>query len=338
MIRLALACMVWAVAVAATAQDRVSTGVLAISNNPANRVAPVLAADESFTSFTLDPGVRVTLQQADRDKTLHRHLVCYFLPNGNTTEQTAGCTSSTELDFRYSIQHIAAQTRRVRELQSTVSVTTAYFEADTLSWPAWRQAVPGSSQKIVAMVDEVRRRAGAPDATVDFVAHSGGGSFINNFMNGSESLPEWLQHIVYIDANYSYEDADGHGEKLLQWLRQDDLHRLVVLAYDDRRIKINGKPIVSDTGGTWRATDRMARYFEKSLEFEPGAFNELQTSSALSGRLLLLRHPNPEDKILHTVLVEKNGFVYGVLNGRLTLPAADMPYSHESAYRKHILP
>ena len=69
------------------AQDRVTSGVKAISSNPAKRLPPVPSSGESFTSFTLEPGVRVTLQQeTGRDKTLGTHLICYLLPNGSTTE------------------------------------------------------------------------------------------------------------------------------------------------------------------------------------------------------------------------------------------------------------
>lgn len=46
----------------------------------------------------------------------------------------------------------------------------------------------------------------------------------------------------------------------MAWLRRNAQNRLVVLAYDDREIMLDGKKVVSDSGGTWRATQRMIDY------------------------------------------------------------------------------
>lgn len=319
-------------------QDRVSTGVQAISQNPANRLAPVPVGNETFTSFTLEPGVRVTVQRPIEKLVKRPHVVLYLLPNGNTTEQGLGRAAEPGLDWHYGIQHIAAQTRRVRELWTSRSVITAVVEADTLSWPAWRKAVDGADTWIRELTEDIRKRAGGPEATIDLIAHSGGGSYIWGVLNAHDSIPDHVQHIVLIDANYSYSDEDGHGEKLVAWLQKSPEHRLIVLAYDDRRVTINGKPIVSETGGTWRATDRMARRLEQDLEFAGGTSDGLQTSVSLNGQVFIGRHPNPENKILHTVLVEKNGFVSGVLWGRLELAALDRPFANNPVYMANLNP
>ncbi len=65
-----------------------------------------------------------------------------------------------------------------------------------------------------------------------------------------------------LDANYSYSDAERHGEKLLKWLSGGTARRLVVLAYDDREIMLNGRKVLR-SGGTFRATERMHAFFEK---------------------------------------------------------------------------
>lgn len=318
------------------ASDRVSTGVRAISQNPGNRLSPEPLGAESFTSFTLEPGVRVTVQAPLTKIYRPKHVVLYLLPNGNTTEQSLGRAAEEGLDWHYGIQHIAAQTRRVRELWTSRTVITAVVEADTLSWPAWRKAVDGADSRIRAIVEETRKRAGGDSATIDLVAHSGGGSFIWGYLNAHKAIPEYVERIVFLDANYSYSDEDRHGDKFAAWLKQSPEHRLVVLAYDDRGVTINGKPIVSETGGTWRATDRMARRLEQDFAFSAGKLNELQTSQTANGQVLLARHPNPETKILHTVLVEKNGFVYGVLNDRVRLAQRDLPFSDDETYRSLI--
>ena len=74
------------------------------------------------------------------------------------------------------------------------------------------------------------------------------------------------------------------------------------------------------------------------MTFTGGSLNDLQTSTALGGRVFMGRHPNPQEKILHTVLVERNGFVYGVLSGRIPLAPDDLPFSEKEMYRKHVLP
>jgi len=40
-------------------------------------------------------------------------------------------------------------------------------------------------------------------------------------------------------------------------LKGEPTRRLVVIAYDDRNITLDGKPVVGPTGGTYRATERM---------------------------------------------------------------------------------
>jgi len=311
------------------------------ANDSSRRIPPVAAPGESFTSFTLADGVRGVIQEPDGIETSSTHVILYLLPNGSTTEEALGQTSSTGLSWRYGIQHIAAQTRRVRELLAPRRVVTVVVESDNLSWPAWRKALPDSDVRVRQIVDELRLKTGGPDATVDLVAHSGGGSFIWGYLNSAEQVPDYLQHIVLLDANYSYADEDRHGDKILQWLRSSEKHRLIVLAYDDRRIMLNGKPVVSETGGTWRATDRMARRLERDLEFRSTRINDFQTSVALEGRVILARHPNPDNKILHTVIVERNGFVYGATHGRVSQQVEDLPFYLETgteAYRESVFP
>jgi hypothetical protein len=89
----------------------------------------------------------------------------------------------------------------------------------------------------------------------------------------------------------------------------------VSLAYDDREIVLDGKKVVSDSGGTWRATERMIRYVSKSVALTHdtlGAFDRYRAPP-----LELLRHPNPENRILHTEMIgEMNGYMHAMLTGR----------------------
>ena len=58
-----------------------------------------------------------------------RVLVIYATPNGNTIEQTLGCAASKELDYRFDIQHVAAQVRRWREVAPEEDVILTVVQA-----------------------------------------------------------------------------------------------------------------------------------------------------------------------------------------------------------------
>ena len=77
------------------------------------------------------------------------------------------------------------------------------------------------------------------------------------FLEGQEEVPDWVERIAFLDANYNFEPSQG--EKLARWLRRDAVHTLVSIAYDDREIMLDGKRVVFDSGGTWRATERRRR-------------------------------------------------------------------------------
>jgi hypothetical protein len=90
----------------------------------------------------------------------------------------------------------------------------------------------------------------------------------------------------------------------------------VVLAYDDRNITLNGKKVVSPTGGTFRASHRMIERLRQEIPWTEDKFGEFDRFMGLNGRLLTIIHPNPENKILHTRLVgEMNGLLYSLAVG-----------------------
>ena len=101
----------------------------------------------------------------------------------------------------------------------------------------------------------------------------------------------------------------------MTWLSASARHRLVVVAYDDRNIMLDGKKVVSDSGGTWRATERMIQRLSSSVTFTHdtlGAFLRART-----WQIELLRHPNPANRILHTELIgEMNAYMHALLTGR----------------------
>jgi hypothetical protein len=259
------------------------------------------------------PGVTATMVAPARlDARTRVDLILYALPNGNTTAQTMGRRLTPGLDWHYDIQHIGAQTRalRARGLSQAVVV---YLEADTKSWPEWRRArgYDRANAEIVAIVDRLRAEfANAARVSVTLAGHSGGGSFMFGFIEGRDSLPDWLNRIAFLDANYNFEPR--HGEKIAVWLRGGPPRSLAVLAYDDREITLDGRKVVSDSGGTWRATERMIRYLTVPFALAVDTLGEFRRHRG--PRIELLVHPNPANRILHTEMVgEMNGYMHALL-------------------------
>lgn len=257
-------------------------------------------------------GVRILVNTPENAETAARQLVVFYaLPNGNTIEQTAGKLRTEGVHWRYDIQHIAAQTRALRAADPDSAWHLVYLEADGKSWPTWRRNRPeGGDQTIANLVDEIVEET-APGADIILTGHSGGGSFTFGFLNAHESIPDTVTRIAFLDSNYGFDAELGHGRKLVEWLEGDESRTLVVLAYDDRNVELDGKRIVSDTGGTWRATYRMIDAMKEELEFTAGEWGDYEVHRAPGVEMLL--HRNPGLKILHTALIgERNGYIHAM--------------------------
>jgi hypothetical protein len=298
--------------------------------------------DEQTLTLTPDQDVRVLVNAAgDFDPRRPTHLVLFALPNGNTIEQTMGCVTTPGMDWHFDIQHVAAQTRVVRKLCPDENVVVAAVEAATKSWPAWRKARPDDNPaRIRKIVDAIAVSVAAEKpARITLTCHSGGGSFLFGFIDGGDSIPPAITRIAWLDANYGYDDSEKHhGDKLLAWLKGDPARHLVVIAYDDRNITLNGKKVVSDTGGTYRASHRMLDRFKSDVTLEQSKDGDFDVYRALDGRILLRIHTNPQVKILHTVLVERNGLIEALTHGTPNEGKWDGKFWGERAYTKFIQP
>jgi hypothetical protein len=293
-------------------------------------------AAERIRVLDLYPGVTATIvapSQIDASKRID--LILYALPNGNTTLQTIGRKMRDGLDWHYDIQHIGAQTRALRT-RGMPQAIVVYLEADKRSWPAWRQSLgyPQANRRIVEIVDQIRYAVGNPDdMRVTLTGHSGGGSFMFGFIEGQDSLPAWLERIAFLDANYNFEWK--HGEKLVKWLRKNPRNTLVVLAYDDRNIMLDGKKVVSDSGGTWRASERMINYLREPFEFKMDTAGEFRRFRA--SQVIALLHPNPENKILHTSMIgDMNGYMHAMLVRRPSYDSGETLLKSSRVYEQWI--
>ena len=278
------------------------------------------------------PGVTATLVAPARiDASKPVDLILYALPNGNSTAQTIGRKLTEGMDWHFDIQHIGAQTRALRARGLSQAIV-AYLEADSKSWPQWRRAqgYDKANASIVDIVSRVRDAIGnPPHLRVTLTGHSGGGSFMFGFIEGQDSLPRWLERIAFLDANYNFEPR--HGVKLGAWLRRDTVNTLVVLAYDDREITLDGKKVVSDSGGTWRASRRMIDNLGPSFpltEERIGDFIRYHGS-----HIEILLHPNPQNRILHTEMIgEMNGYMHALLVRRPDYERSETVLTSTRAY------
>jgi len=184
-------------------------------------------------------------------------------------------------------------------------------QAPRLSWPAFRRDEREAGQIIPALIDSLVAETKA--TSVVLACHSGGGSFVFGTINAKGAIPDTIERIVFLDANYSYSDKDQHGDKLLAWLARDKNHRLVVVAYDDREVVFNGKKAIGPDGGTFRATGRMTSRLGQDRELTESKVGSFVETRDRTGQVQCFVHANPENKILHTALVgEMNGLIHAL--------------------------
>ena len=239
-------------------------------------------------------------------------LVLFALPNGNSIEWTKGKKMNAGDDWHFDIQHIAAQTRFVRNLDKKNNYIIAYLMADQKSWPYWKRTTPNSKIKIRNLVDSLADLFEAYHPKIILNGHSGGGSFIFGYLDIVDKIPDNIERISFLDSDYGYEDS-LHTKKFVDWLQNKD-HHLFVLAYNDSIVIFNGKQLVSPTGGTWYRSRLMQRKLAKHFSFTTTADTSFIDHSALNGRAKIILKENPGGLIYHTVQVEKNGFIYSLLS------------------------
>src|SRR5262249_49636070 len=97
----------------------------------------------------------------------------------------------------------------------------------------------------------------------------------------------------------------------------------------------NGKSFVSAAGGTWGRSHLMLEDLGRSFPLVKKRTGDMHHISALDGRLQFFLTENPEKKILHTVQVERNGFIESMLSGT-ALEGAGYTYFGDRAYSRFI--
>ncbi len=296
---------------AATAQEFTGEQVLTI-DNPVNKVL-------------------IQIHSPATKKAKKTLLIFYSLPNGNSIEWTAGKLTGPTDDWHYDIQHIAAQTRYLREVKKDRNIVVVYLANQLKSWPAWKRERTDGPAEIKRIIDSVTGLFASPGLEIMLNSHSGGGSFIFGYLDAVTSIPAAISRIGFIDSDYGYEDS-LHGEKLVQWLTSAKKHSLYVLAYNDSVVIYNGKPLVSPTGGTWWRSQRMQRRLAQDIPFTSTRDTAFIRFYALRHRVAFLLKTNPEGRIFHTEQVARNGFIHTVLGGTRYEKRAGYSYWGERVY------
>ncbi len=289
----------------------------------------------TLKKVSIDSGVTLTVDEPKvLNPALPTKIVLFALPNGNTTAQSFGKKLGAGDDWHYDIQHIGAQTAFIRHNDLTANYIVVYFENSLKSWPAWRRKFAKADEQIGKMVNQLLKNYAGYQPKLILTGHSGGGSLIFGYINSQDRIPAFIERIGFLDATYGYE-TEKHGEKLKIWLETKN-KSLQVIAYNDSVVVYNGKPLVSPTGGTWYRSKLMAHDLAK--DFKLRAFNLADRLNWYNSKHLvdfsLIK--NPEAKIFHTVLVEKNGFIHLVFNGT-KFQHKQYEFWADRAYQQYIL-
>ena len=242
------------------------------------------------------------------------YLILFALPNGNSIEWTKGKKLKEGDDWHFDIQHIAAQTRYIRQTDKKNNYIIAYLMAKQKSWPAWKRTTADSKTIIKNIVTRIAFMFGDHQPKIILNGHSGGGSFIFGYLDAVEKIPANVERIAFLDSDYGYEDS-LHTNKISNWLKEDKKNKLLTLAYNDSLVIFNGKPLVSPTGGTWYRSRLMQRKLAESFSFKTSADTSLIWHEALKGRIQIVLKENPNGLIYHAVQVEKNGFILSIFSG-----------------------
>ena len=270
---------------------------------------------DTLYSFTMDGDTRITIDAPALPGNKKFILLCYALPNGNTTEQTMGKMIQPGDDWHYDIQHIRAQTKFIRAaLHKEAAVVVAYFENNYKSWPAWKTHHEDFAARVKHMVDTVYNLLPAKNKVIYLNGHSGGGRFIFSYLDAVTQVPEYIERISFLDSNYGYDTI--YTPKLAAWLQENHRHRLNVFAYNDSVALYQGKPVVSATGGTWYKSHCMMNDLSaRGWQLRCVQNDSLQVFASRGNHVQFFLKTNPNRIIYHTVQVERNGFIHSILCG-----------------------
>ncbi|MBS1626897.1 MAG: hypothetical protein JSR09_07375 [Bacteroidetes bacterium] len=272
------------------------------------------ATTDSVFSFRYKNNITITVDfPSSFNKNKTTQIIFYALPNGNTTAQTMGKIFKEGDDWHFNIQHIAAQTKFIRNKIITENIVVVYLENDLKAWPSWKKQHTNYTEIIPTIIDTVIQTLHLKKYYLHLNGHSGGGAFIFGYLQAFQQIPSAVKRISFLDSDYGYDST--YTTKFINWLSSNKQNHLSVFAYNDSVVMYNGKPLVSPTGGTWYRSKLMMKDLSKKFQFTKIRNDSVLQFSALNNRINFLLIDNPEKKIFHTTQVERNGFIHSVLLG-----------------------
>lgn len=285
-------------------------------------------------SFRMEPDILVAADMPVAwKKKAPSVLIFYALPNGNSIAHTMGKSLQAGDDWHVDIQHIRAQTEFLREEVPQWNWVVVYLANDQKSWPAWKKAHPDFRERIPALVDSLAARVPDSRPSIYLCSHSGGGSFLFGYLAGVSAIPARVERLAFIDSDYGYDSS--YHPKVMDWLRSHPRASLQVFAYNDSVALLNGKPVVSPTGGTWYRSRLWLRHLQQDFQFTSRQSGDIMIQSAKKGRVQFYFKDNPNRGIYHTQQVELNGFIQAVLAGT-RYEEKTYQYYGPRAYRRFI--
>ncbi len=265
-------------------------------------------------SFRIRGDIKVTIDRPAHFLPQRKTIIAFFaLPNGNSTEQTMGKKMQAGDDWHFDIQHIRAQTDFIRRELPRSNFVVIYLENIYKSWPGWKQRHPGYRTEIPQLVDSLEGLIKGKRKAVYLNGHSGGGSFIFGYLAGVRAIPGKIKRISFIDSDYGYDSS--YYPKCRDWLQAVKGSALNIFAYNDSIALLNGKRIVSDTGGTWYRSHLFLSHLQKDFSFSKTQTDSLIMYKTHDRRVQFYFKINTDRGIYHTQQVELNGFIHSVLCG-----------------------
>lgn len=248
-------------------------------------------------------------------------VVYYALPNGSTIEQTMGRVPQDSASWKDGIQRIEAQSHWLRQNSNLQNLVVVYLEAALLAWPAWKRDNINNYREMILSIDStIKSTLNLASYYIMLNGHSGGGRFIFSYLDAFDGAPKDVRRISFIDSNYGYEFK--YREPIERFIRDGGV--VTVFAYNDSIALYNGKPFVSDTGGTWYRSFMMLHDFEQGWKFTKKEDSGLIHYTSEQGNIFFVFKTNPDRGIYHTEQVALNGFIHSLLAGT--------PY-HEKSYK-----
>jgi hypothetical protein len=270
--------------------------------------------DYVLQSFMMRDSVLVTIDRPSVfKKSKPTIIIFYALPNGNSTAWTMGKKMAPGDDWHFDIQHIAAQTRFIRQQSRKTNIIVIYLENNYKSWPRWKQVHTPFTTRIPHIIDSLSGIIPGRKKEIYLNGHSGGGSFIFGYLASFDKIPPVIKRISFLDSDYGYDSS--YYPKLKQWLQETPRAALNVFAYNDSVALYNGKPVVSATGGTWWRSHLMLWHLQDDFPVSQVRNDSLVVYKSNDERIQFYFKTNPDRKIYHTQQVELNGFIHSILCG-----------------------